>query len=264
MGREIPFPTSVRLREIFTYDPSEPLALRWRNPHRNASVTIGDIAGYWHALHAKSSATRRYVDVDTRRLAAHRVVWCHVKEEPPPRYLGFRDDNESDCRIENLIANPRRMSAEKYREASGNRQSRWRSALSQEEWSNYCRKSALRRAYGITLEDFDRMFAEQDGKCAVCRKAETMTRHGKIETLSVDHCHETNVVRGLLCTNCNNGIGRFGDDAARLRAAADYLDARGRAVAAVEPLDRNVQRKRQRRSKTLVLFQADLFAAAAD
>lgn len=80
------------------------------------------------------------------------------------------------------------------------------------------RDSWLRRNYGITLEQYKAMLAEQDGRCAVCR-AEPGER-----TLDVDHCHDTGVVRGLLCGSCNNGIGRFQDDADLLRAAARYLD----------------------------------------
>lgn len=70
--------------------------------------------------------------------------------------------------------------------------------------------------YGLTLEDFDRMFAEQDGRCAAC--------DGRSEKrLHIDHDHSTGRIRGLLCENCNLGIGKFKDDPERLESAARYL-----------------------------------------
>lgn len=99
-----------------------------------------------------------------------------------------------------------------------------KSGLSPEQQAAYGREWTLRRKFGITGEDFARMLAAQGGVCAVCKKPETHTYpSGKVKELAVDHCHDTNVVRGLLCFNCNQGIGRFKDDPALLRAAADYL-----------------------------------------
>jgi hypothetical protein len=89
------------------------------------------------------------------------------------------------------------------------------------EWQERFRKE---KAYGVSLEEFERLLVFQNGVCAVCRQPETATRNGKAMKLAVDHHHDSGLVRGLLCTNCNNGIGRFGDDPARLRAAADYLE----------------------------------------
>ncbi len=74
--------------------------------------------------------------------------------------------------------------------------------------------------YGITGEDYTRMHKQQGGLCAICKKPETMSRSDR---LSVDHCHTTGKVRGLLCANCNNGLGRFKDDPAALNAAARYI-----------------------------------------
>ena len=97
--------------------------------------------------------------------------------------------------------------------------------MSPEQQAAYGREWTLRRKFGITGEDFAAMLAAQGGVCAVCKKAEThRLANGKLKELAVDHCHETNVVRGLLCFNCNQGIGRFQDDPALLRTAADYLD----------------------------------------
>ena len=78
----------------------------------------------------------------------------------------------------------------------------------------------LEYRYGITVDDYDRMLAEQGGSCAICRTTKPGT---KAKVWSVDHCHESNVVRGLLCNRCNLGLGYFKDSTERLRRAADYL-----------------------------------------
>lgn len=72
----------------------------------------------------------------------------------------------------------------------------------------------LRRRYGITVEHFDRMFAEQGGLCAICREAPA--EH-------VDHDHATGRVRALLCFNCNGALGQFRDRPDLMLAAYAYL-----------------------------------------
>ena len=81
------------------------------------------------------------------------------------------------------------------------------------------------KRYGITVADYNRMLVEQNGVCKVCRRHETKkTNKGTVRRLSIDHCHDTGKVRGLLCHTCNVAIGYAGNDPARLRAAADYLE----------------------------------------
>ena len=82
---------------------------------------------------------------------------------------------------------------------------------------------AKTRKCGITVEDYTRMFAEQDGRCAICGKPETKTRGGVAVRLSIDHDHVTGKARGLLCNNCNVMIGYANDDIVKLRAAVVYL-----------------------------------------
>lgn len=91
----------------------------------------------------------------------------------------------------------------------------------QHEGSNteYARRYRYLRKFGITVGDYERMLSEQGGGCAICESREP----GGRGTFHVDHCHESNVVRGLLCTRCNVGLGMFKDDPERLESAMKYL-----------------------------------------
>jgi len=63
------------------------------------------------------------------------------------------------------------------------------------------------------------MLGHQRGVCAICGRAGSPERG----ILDVDHCHDTGVVRGLLCTLCNRGLGQFKDDLGLVEKAAAYL-----------------------------------------
>ena len=65
------------------------------------------------------------------------------------------------------------------------------------------------------------MLAAQGGGCAICGGQQTTK--GKNE-LSVDHCHTTGMVRGLLCNKCNQALGLSDDEPGRLRMMADYIE----------------------------------------
>lgn len=73
----------------------------------------------------------------------------------------------------------------------------------------------LKRIYGITLEQYDQMCADQEHKCKICQSIP--------EILYVDHCHTTGAIRGLLCKFCNAGLGCFRDSPESLDAAKKYL-----------------------------------------
>ena len=84
---------------------------------------------------------------------------------------------------------------------------------------SYRRNAHLKKKYGITQEDFDRMFLEQDGRCLICN-----THQSELKTvLCVDHSHETGKVRGLLCQRCNVGIGKFEDNINFFKRIIEYL-----------------------------------------
>lgn len=81
--------------------------------------------------------------------------------------------------------------------------------------------SHIKRNYGITITEYNDMFIEQAGRCAICGTHQSsLTRR-----LLVDHCHETGMVRGLLCYNCNTGLGQFGDSLQLIKNTVKYLEA---------------------------------------
>ena len=77
------------------------------------------------------------------------------------------------------------------------------------------KRQSLRKRYGLTESMWELMFSFQNGLCAICQ-----TRPAK----SVDHDHDTETVRGLLCDQCNFGLGNFKDNPTLLQRAIDYLD----------------------------------------
>lgn len=76
--------------------------------------------------------------------------------------------------------------------------------------------------YGITAQQYDAMLLSQSGRCAICAK-EFHHVGRKTHKPQVDHDHATGKVRGLLCTECNHGLGRFMDSPERLLKAVEYL-----------------------------------------
>jgi hypothetical protein len=85
------------------------------------------------------------------------------------------------------------------------------------------RSNRLRSEYGITEDDVVRLLDAQGWGCAICR--DPLSVHGKqTEWPNIDHCHETGMVRGVLCMRCNTTLGYMRDRPSLLRRAADYLE----------------------------------------
>jgi len=75
-----------------------------------------------------------------------------------------------------------------------------------------------KREYGITLKEYDEMFEKQDGLCAVCGLPEINRR------LAVDHDHDTQKIRGLLCARCNTVLGLMEDNIGTMSRAIEYIE----------------------------------------
>lgn len=101
-----------------------------------------------------------------------------------------------------------------YRAAHPERLAIWRA-------NDYKRQRArtLMECFGITMEQRAKMFHEQQGKCAICKRDESKF----VKSLAVDHDHKTGIVRGLLCGSCNRALGYFQESEENLREAIEYL-----------------------------------------
>lgn len=146
-----------------------------------------------------------------------------VGDKPSPQHVLTRIDRERPLGPSNFEWRKKRILMEGDTE--------------NEKRADYARKSRLlfpdkerdrnlRKQYGITLSTYERLLEFQKGRCAICAKKETVSIGGgqrRKRKLAVDHCHETGRVRGLLCTNCNKGIGHFKDSTELLENAIRYL-----------------------------------------
>jgi hypothetical protein len=110
----------------------------------------------------------------------------------------------------------KRENNRRYRERNRDRLNAYARAL----YAKSERRRKLLKRYGMTPDEYDAMYEAQGGRCAICNRHETECQRGQLQ---VDHCHETGVVRGLLCGLCNTAIGKMGDDPERLIVAAHYL-----------------------------------------
>jgi len=105
------------------------------------------------------------------------------------------------------------------------------------------RDQYLKRTYGITLEEYERVLDKQGGGCYGCGKP-----HGT-RSLHVDHSHKTNIVRGILCPWCNSALQKLRDDPEIARNLASYLESPPAAEVLGERLYLGKPRPRRRRRK---------------
>lgn len=92
------------------------------------------------------------------------------------------------------------------------------------------RRKYIEREFGIKYEQYDQMLEKQKGVCAICGCPETKPN---AKYLAVDHNHETGLVRGLLCNNCNRALGLLKDNKEILQNAIKYLEKYERSNSSV-------------------------------
>lgn len=166
---------------------------------------------------------------------------CTKCQEPKPiDSFGLnkrsKDGHKTICRKclasqtrERRSSRPRRASQSKAAQAAyyeANKEAyaagiRRRRDTDPDKFSRMIRGHRLKR-YGLTLETWEEILAEQGGVCAICRQEPSRTGQNT-QRLQVDHCHSTGRVRGLLCLRCNSLLGHARDDQTILAAAIIYL-----------------------------------------
>ena len=112
-------------------------------------------------------------------------------------------------------------------ECSRNRVKTWRKdnpekrkeQLKRESLKDYNHNKHLKNTYGISRDDYLKMFEQQEGNCNICGKNQLEFT----KRLFVDHCHSTGKIRGLLCHNCNTLLGSAKDKVDVLEKAINYL-----------------------------------------
>ena len=144
--------------------------------------------------------------------------WCFVKD------VGDRPDGHTLRRVANN--KPYGPDNWLWKKSTSNKDK----AVYQREWRKRNPRSSknldLKKHYGITIEDYERMLKEQGGVCKICKEVcKATTKAGLPQNMPVDHCHETGKVRAILCSQCNKGLGSFRDDPNLMMAAAAYIEA---------------------------------------
>lgn len=155
---------------------------------------------------AETYAAKRAAIIYTEK-ACNKCGGTKLLEDFPPRKAN-KDGRHSSCRS----CEVKRKSKYKW---------------TRDQWWEY----DIKRQYGINKVEYDAILESQNHSCAVCGihvedYKGTYGKGKKVEKLSVDHCHKTNKVRGLLCFRCNLAIGYAQDDPTILENAASYIRER--------------------------------------
>lgn len=87
------------------------------------------------------------------------------------------------------------------------------------KWCDVQRGYKYKINYGITLQEYNELFEEQNGCCAICKRHQSELKRN----LHVDHNHNTKEIRGLLCQKCNQAIGLLNDDPVLLNNVSEYV-----------------------------------------
>ena len=88
-------------------------------------------------------------------------------------------------------------------------------------------RARMLKSYNLSLEDYQVMVEEHAGSCGICGGQGFELSPGQRLLLVIDHCHKSGAVRGLLCHNCNRGLGLFKDNVESLKNAIIYLERDG-------------------------------------
>lgn len=161
-----------------------------------------------------------------KEYAKRREYRQKLKEECLEKYTAFKEDGNRERRERRQrykAENPEKYAALKQQDLLERR--RW-NEKHPEAQRIYSLKRKFDKHYGISIEDYERMYSDQWGMCAICgtqKKSAVKSNAGRGKVLCVDHCHDSGKVRHLLCGNCNTMLGMSNDDLFVLQNAVDYV-----------------------------------------
>jgi hypothetical protein len=158
--------------------------------------------------------------------------WC--KQIKSVDHFGNDANNHNDyltrqckvCRRARAKTLPGNYTEERKRKNTSNKSKERRKLYYSDDVNNAAAiNMRLINEFGITLDDYNKLFIDQDGKCAICGTSTAGKPKEGLNSLrfAVDHDHATGKVRGLLCSMCNRSLGGFKDDIIILNNAIKYL-----------------------------------------
>lgn len=191
------------------------------NPAKN--IKIGFEAGCVKACRIKGSgepAKYRYIRLDGTEIPAAQLAWLLGTGEWARGKIYYLDKNPLNLSLSNLEIS--HFVEEKFDHRDPEQRSEYM-RLHRKRHPLVRKDSDLRTRFGISLSEYGAMLVAQEGKCAICKKPETQTRKGVAKLMAVDHDHNTGKIRGLLCTACNQAIGKLNEDPELFASATAYL-----------------------------------------
>ena len=158
-----------------------------------------------------------------RSLKWHHENKHRIDKEKRKEYMeNYRQKNRDKWkRTPEQQAEINRRRREKYANDKEYRESQKSKAKEWQESNPAKRKAQRLKKFGIDLETYNSMLIKQNNKCLICGYSDMKS---PIHFPVVDHCHITGMVRGLLCMNCNTGLGSFKDNIEFLKSAIIYLE----------------------------------------
>jgi hypothetical protein len=210
---KVPSLLHEQIRDALDYNPATGVFVWKISPAKN--VKVGTRAGG-----CNSGRGYRYIRLSGEEITESRLAWFYMTGEWPDRRVRFKNGNVQDCRFENLtLYNGIGGDFDhKSREGRQAYQKVYRSLTPMVQ-----KARALRDSFSLSLNQYAEMLKAQGGVCAICNQPETHMRNGKLKALAVDHDHKNGAIRGLLCSDCNTGIGKLKDDVKILQSAIQYL-----------------------------------------
>lgn len=198
-------------RKLLDYNP-ETGSLVWKSGSHNnmAKGLIGKPAGYI------TKTGHRAISLADRMYQAGRVAYLLHYGRWPVGKIQYLDGDVLNIKISNMkegfdlgVSYKDRPAYEKARRKA---------------FPSQIKNSELKRAFGITVEQYEEIAKSQDFVCSICKQPEREKRNGRIRALAVDHNHTTGKIRGLLCGRCNKFIGQAEENVSILEAAIAYLN----------------------------------------